>query len=446
MRAIVERDAGRASARRRFASRAPSGDVARLAPLDRQLRWLFAYALVTYPFACVPCLFLFFAQHGMDDASYGEILGAYYFAMFVAEVPTGVLADRIGARPMLVAGPALLASGFGMLLLAPGYAGFIVGEVLLGVGHAVLSGPPTVALYETLRAHGEQHRYLAEESRVHARRLFGTGAAFLLGGVLASVGNASGDAYGLAVVATCVLCLGAAAIGTRIAPPRTPPQRRPEFVAHARRELTAPGVRWLLAYWIVLFALLRFPFHDYQPYLRAAATLEPWFADPIAVGALFALLNLFAAPLSSRVPQLVARYGRRPLFWGMPMLLAGSLLVMAGERQLAATGAGSRALCWLGVAMFFAQQVPFGMHWPLVYEFVNHRIGSAARTTVLSVLSLGARLVYALLNVALFHVQDTAGIATALATAGIGGAVAAVLVMRLRPRGLLRGDGPIDTP
>ena len=177
-----------------------------MSSLDRQLRRLRAYALVTYPFACVPFLFLFFQRHGMDEGDYGEIVGAYYLAMFLAEVPTGILADRYGPKRMLVLGPLLLAAGFGILLLHPTYAGFLTGEVLLGLGHAVLSGPPSTILYETLREHGQEHRYLAEESRIQARRLYGTGGAFLLGGALASLGNTNGDAYGLTITAACVLC------------------------------------------------------------------------------------------------------------------------------------------------------------------------------------------------------------------------------------------------
>ena len=93
--------------------------------------------------------------------------------------------------------------------------------------------------------------------------------------------------------------------------------------------------------------------------------------------------------------------------------------------------------------MFFVQQVPFAMHWSLLHEFVNHRIGSAARTTVLSVLSLGARAIYALLNLLLFHLQARAGLATALLVTASGGAVATALVLWLRPRGLLRGEQEI---
>jgi hypothetical protein len=194
----------------------------------------------------------------------------------------------------------------------------------------------------------------------------------------------------------------------------------------------------------VLFSLLRFPFHDYQPYLDSAKAQEPWLGNAMLVGALFAALNLFAAPLSASLPKLVARFGRRPLFWAMPLSLCLSMAVMAFERQCAADGHGARWLAWLGVAMFFVQQVPFGLHQALLYEFVNHRLGSDVRTTVLSALSLATRLCYAGINVLLFSFQERRGIPAALLLVAGGGAVATLLVMWLRPRGLLRGSGTLE--
>jgi MFS family permease len=416
-----------------------------LSSLDRQLRLLRAFAWVTYPFACVPFLFLYFQQHGLDQQQFGEIVSVYYLAMFVAEVPTGVLADRLGPKLMLVLGPLLLALGFGTLLWIPTYPGFLAGEALLGLGHAVLSGPPATILYETLREHDAQQRYLHEESHINRNRLLGTGVSFLLGGAVAWFGNATGDAYGLAVVATCAGNLAASVIALRLRPePGRPMLPLRVFARHVAQDLGRAPVRWLLGYWIVLFALLRYPFHNYQPYLKEAQAEEPLLGNPMLVGVLFALLNLAAAPLSSMVPRLVQRLGRRTLFWGMPLVLAASLLAMAAERHAAATGHGSRALAWLGIAMFFVQQVPFGMHWALVQEFVNHRIGQQARTTVMSALSLGARLVYAGCNVLLFWSQQHHGMATTLLWAGVVGAVSITVVMWLRPAGLLRGEGPIE--
>lgn len=419
--------------------------VAGLDPLARQLTRLRLYALLTYPFACVPFLFLYFREHDVDEGQYGEIVGAYYLAMFVAEVPTGMLADRFGPKVMLVCGPLLLALGFVSLLGWPSYGGFVAGEVLLGLGHAVLSGPPAALLYESLQRAGQEHRFLREESRLGAMRMLGTGGSFLLGGALARLGNADHDAWGATIVATACLCTLAAlcATGLHGGPPRHRLRWR-AFATQVGHEVRRAPVLWLLGYWIVLFALLRFPFHNYQPYLRSAGEVEPLLHDPLFVGGLFAAMNLAAAPLSAWVPRLVERFGRRGLFWGMPLLLSLSMLVMAWERWTAGAGDGSRALVWLSVSMFFVQQVPFGMHWALLQEFVNHRIGGQTRTTVLSVLSLGARSVYAGLNVLLFHLQGARGMATALLAVAVGGVVATSLVLWLRPRGLLRGQDPLD--
>lgn len=424
--------------------RAEPATVAALSPLDRQLRLLRAFGWLTYPFACVPFLYLFFRAHGLDEVGYGEVLSTYYLAMLLAEVPTGMLADRFGPKGMLVLGPCVLGAGFATLLAWPTHAGFVVGEALLGFGHAVLSGPPTVMLYEALRSHGQETRYLQEEARVNTRRMLGTGLSFALGGVLAHFGDATHTAYGPTIVATCTLNLLAAAIALRTqAPARAAPVRSRHLLGHVAGELRKPAVAWLCAYWVVLFALLRFPFHNYQPYLTAVAAREPWFGDPLVVGVLFTALNLFAAPLSAWVPRLVERRGRIVLFWSMPLALATSMLVMAGERLFDAGGHGGRALVWCGVAMFFVQQVPFGMHLSLLNEFVNHRISPAARTTVLSALSLLARLGYAVLNLGLFHLQAQHGLGTALGTAGVVGGVASAVVLWWRPRGVLRGKQPI---
>ncbi|MBL8752971.1 MAG: hypothetical protein JNK15_06675, partial [Planctomycetes bacterium] len=168
-----------------------------------------------------------------------------------------------------------------------------------------------------------------------------------------------------------------------------------------------------------------------------AGAAEPLLQNALFVGVLFAAMNLLAAPASGALPTLVAQLGRRALFWGMPLVLCASLAVLGWERAAADQGSPSRALAWLGVAMLFVQQVPFGLHQALLSDFVNHRIGSAVRTTLLSVLSLGARSVYAAINVALFHVHAEAGLGTAFTAAAVVGVTATALTLLLRPRGLL---------
>jgi len=401
--------------------------------LDRQLLLLRLYALLTYPFACVPFLYFYFVGQGLDLAGYGLVVGIYYVAMFVAEVPTGMIADRLGRKAMMVLGPFLLAAGFLVLVLWPGMAGFCCGEALLGIGHSVLSGPPAALLYDSLRAHGQETRYLQVESRVNAWRLLGTGGSFLAGGLVAwALAEGTAWAWSETIVLTSLLCCLAGVLATGLEEAPRPRTTRAELLQQGMRDLNQPAVRWLVFYWVVLFALLRYPFHNYQVYLGRIGEENPTFAHPLTIGTVYLALNLLAAPMSRSAPRLVQRLGRRTLFWAMPLSLGLSLLAMA-------PGIGT-----LGVVMFAFQQLPFGIHMPVMQEFVNHRIATTARTTVLSALSLAGRLCYAGINVALFQVQATAGEGTAYAIAGSVGIVATVLVMWVRPRGLLRGEGNVS--
>lgn len=410
--------------------------------LDRELRWLRAYALLTYPFVCVPFLFLYFSDHGLDLAQYGTVITAYYVAMFLFDVPTSILADRLSQRTMMVIGPLVLALGFVVLFSWRSFVGFCVGEALMGIGHSILSGPPSTMLYELLRRHGAQHRYLQEESRIHALRLSGTGSSFLLGGVIAwAFATEGGYGHAATLLPTAFLCVLCALCALRLETPSRHPSRRfAEFARQAVADLWRREVRWLLVYWVVLFALLRYPFHNYQVVLDSETAHEPLFASPLFVGLLYAVLNLVAAPLSRRVPQLVQRFGRRLLFWSMPVMLCGSLMAMAASMLLAEHWPEhARGLAWVAIAMFFLQQIPFGMHWALIQEFVNHRIAPEARSTVWSVLSLGGRLIYSPINQGLFVLQQARGLPTALSLCGIVGIAAVSAVMLMRPRGLLRG-------
>ncbi len=401
--------------------------------LERQLLLLRLYALLTYPFACVPFLYFYFVEQGLDLAGYGLVVGIYYVAMFVAEVPTGLLADRLGRKAMMVLGPFLLAVGFLVLVAWPDFTGFCVGEALLGIGHSVLSGPPAAMLYDSLRANGRETDYLRIESRVNAWRLLGTGGSFLAGGLVAWAFGASGAwAWSETIVLTSVLCCCAGLLALGLVEARRPTTTRVELLRQGLRDLNQPAVRWLVFYWIVLFALLRYPFHNYQVYLGEIGRQQPALAHPLVIGSIYLALNLLAAPMSRSAPGLVERHGRRLLFWIMPLSLALSLLAMA-------PGIGM-----LGVVMFAFQQLPFGIHMPVLQEFVNRRIAPTARTTVLSALSLAGRLCYAGINVLLFRVQAESGQGTAYAIAGTVGIAATCAVMMLRPKGLLRGEGTVS--
>src|SRR5919206_2928757 len=67
----------------------------------------------------------------------GLMMTLTYAASATAQVPVGFLVDRVGARPVLAVGLALLAAGFGLVGLAPSFRVVVGLTILAGIGHSV---------------------------------------------------------------------------------------------------------------------------------------------------------------------------------------------------------------------------------------------------------------------------------------------------------------------
>ena len=165
----------------------PPWSLPLMAGFDRQLRLLGAYGIFTYPFACIPFLFFYFKDHGIELDQYMVLIAWYYWAMVLMEIPTGVLADRFGRRILprrrfTHARPRILHD----LRRRTGFSRVLHGRD--SVRHRPLPACPahrrpcssTLWLERSGRATSSSRR--AGFTRL---RLFGTGGSFLAGGLLA---------------------------------------------------------------------------------------------------------------------------------------------------------------------------------------------------------------------------------------------------------------------
>ncbi|MEP6572765.1 MAG: DHA2 family efflux MFS transporter permease subunit [Gemmatimonadota bacterium] len=88
--------------------------------------------------------------HHYSATAAGAAMGPIIVAMFVLSGPAGKLADRFGARILLVIGPTLAGAGFALLAL-PGTTGgywttFFPGMAVLGLGMGISVAPLTTAV------------------------------------------------------------------------------------------------------------------------------------------------------------------------------------------------------------------------------------------------------------------------------------------------------------
>ena len=106
-----------------------------------------------------PVYALLFADSGLSTAQITSLLIIWSVVPVALEVPSGALADLIPRRSLLTCAALIRGAGFGLWVLAPGYASFAVGFVLWGSSSALESGTYESYVYDCLRHSGAQAGY-----------------------------------------------------------------------------------------------------------------------------------------------------------------------------------------------------------------------------------------------------------------------------------------------
>ncbi|MFX0573420.1 MFS transporter [Nocardia nepalensis] len=126
---------------------------------------------------------LLFTDHGLGIAAIGLIKGLYPLLWGIGQIPTGHLADRIGRKPLIVAGMLVQSAGF-VLALA-----LLERPLLAGVVSAIALGIGTAMVYPALIASVSDHAHPAWRANALGTYRFwrdiGYAAGALIAGVLA---------------------------------------------------------------------------------------------------------------------------------------------------------------------------------------------------------------------------------------------------------------------
>jgi MFS family permease len=236
-----------------------------------------------------------------DYAGIGLVEAVTLVAAFVLEVPTGVLADRLGRRPTLVLSFAVLTAGYLLLASVQGLSHLLVALVVLSLGRALYSGTFEALLFDSLAAGSATGRFAAEMLRARALSLGSSALSMVAGGFLYARDPR------LPYVVTAGAMLVGALLGSLLRePPRetTPatPFRLWPVTASAVRPLFATGARSTVLPLLVMGALAAVA----DEILDDVLAVELGYG-PRSLGLLFAAVYLAAAAASALSGRLFER-------------------------------------------------------------------------------------------------------------------------------------------
>jgi MFS family permease len=168
--------------------------------------WAALSELVPY----YPLYALLFLHTGLTEPQISLLFALWSITAFVAEVPTGALADRWSRRGALVLAGGLQATAFVVWTAAPGFVAFAVGFVVWGVGGALMSGTSEALVYDGLAAVGGAGAYVRVHGWMTAVELLVQVPTALLATALFAVGG-----YPLVGWVSVGICAGAGLLALR---------------------------------------------------------------------------------------------------------------------------------------------------------------------------------------------------------------------------------------
>lgn len=187
---------------------------------------VYAYAFLDDLVLLYPVYALLFAEHGLSTADISALFIVWSVTGVVLEVPSGVLADRLSRRLLLVTAPLCAAAGFSLWTFAPGHPAFVVGFLLWGAGGAMKSGAREALVYEELDRLGAADRYPDVMGRALSLATLSVAIATGLAAPVMALWGYAG--VGVASVLACLLC---AAVAVMLPEHRT--GIHPHSAAHA---------------------------------------------------------------------------------------------------------------------------------------------------------------------------------------------------------------------
>lgn len=348
----------------------------------------------------MPIVVPFYESNGLSMKDIMILQAIYSIAIVVLEIPSGYMADVIGRKKTLIIGAMFGAIGFTTYSFSYGFAGFLIAEIILGIGQSCISGADSAMLYDSLLEKGKENTYTRYEGRITSLGNIAEATAGILGGLLAGI-TLRIPYFAQSFVAFIAL----PAALTLVEPSRKIPLIKAGFLEIVR--------------------IARFALFQNRPLRRnilfsaitGTATLTmAWFAQPffeyssidiVWFGLLWTSLNLTVALTSYNAHRIESFLGQRRSILFIALLIPGGYLAL------------SRFHLPTGLIILYIFYLIRGYATPVLKDYINRITASHIRATVLSVRNFIIRLLFALTGPLLGWMKDVYSLPQALVLAGV---------------------------
>ena len=337
--------------------------------VSRNVRFYKLYAILSEPIFWGPTLILFIQRFGKMSLSEIYLMEAVVVGGTVLlEIPSGALADLIGRKKTILLGQFFICLSTVLFAIINSPLDVWIANILCMVGFVCRSGADSAFLYDSLKEVKREAEYKQIEGSAMGGRLLTYGICSL------SVGFLSEISLRLPFILTIPWLLSSCLIVLCFKEPiQTQKYNFKEqvdlmkvsvlFVANNK------AVKWVVGYISLIVVSSKLWFFTYNPYFELVGLEIKYY------GVIFCLLNIVAWFFSYNAFRIERRIGEKfcmiamILFIGLPILLMSTIVSQ------------------IMVSMVLLQNVVRGFMVPFLGDFLNRRLDSKNRATVISIKS-----------------------------------------------------------
>ena len=134
-----------------------------------------------------PVLVLFWQSRGLSLTQIMLLESIYSLGVVALELPTGAFADYIGKRISLILGSLFFTVGLCLYGISIHFWHFVIGELIVAIGMALISGTDRAFIHETLRELNREKEYKKIEGKAQGIGRVAQVIGNLFGGMIGSI-------------------------------------------------------------------------------------------------------------------------------------------------------------------------------------------------------------------------------------------------------------------
>ena len=315
-----------------------------------------------------PIIMIYLYAKGLSFAEIMLLNSIFSVAVFVLEVPTGMLADKISRKYSLVIGSLCWTVQLILTIYANSFMTFMIAQIFCALGIAFKSGATTAMLYDSLKTIKREHEISKYEGLAHSMVLYGQAIGSIAAGFLFTVN------IHLPLIITAINTTIAAIIALNFVEPPIEDKRDNEsYFTHLKDSgkyiLKHGKVKAIIVYGAIFSIFFKVGFFFFQPYFEGVNL------DVIYFGVFFALFNIVAGLTSQNASKIMKKTKNKTLTF-----LSSIMIISFGIMSITTV--------WIGAFAILLQQVARGLYGPIIAKYVNKHIPSNKRATIMSLYSL----------------------------------------------------------